>query len=75
MILVCSLHWIIVPVFGAFKTINILIGFKNQALRYYLGLHYKFRNSTWISDIYDLFNELNMLDNFEHRLEVNINQT
>ena len=34
-----------------------------------------FRNSTWISQIYDLFNELNMLDHFEQGLEVNTIQT
>ena len=34
-----------------------------------------FRNSTWTAHIYDLLNELNMLDNFEQGLEVNINQT
>ena len=33
------------------------------------------RNSTWISHIYDIFNELNMLNNFEQGLEIDINQT
>ena len=49
---------------------------KNKISNYLFNWNLQnFRNSTWISHIYDLFNELNMLDNSEQGLEININQT